>query len=78
MQVEEASLTCGNAERDEYLYYLLAQHPGRTLVFVNAISAVRRVAALLKLLSLPAQVNMQAMSCQVGTGPHARDPLSRW
>ena len=55
LQVEEAALTCGNAERDEYLYYILAQHPGRTLVFVNAISAVRRVAALLKLLALPAQ-----------------------
>ena len=36
------------------LYYLLAQHPGRTLVFVNAISSVRRLAALLRLLQVPA------------------------
>jgi hypothetical protein len=28
---------------------------GRTIVFVNAISAVRRLAAILKLLGLPAQ-----------------------
>ncbi len=54
MQVEEACLNCSDAQRDEFLYYILAQHPGRTLVFVNAISAVRRVAALLKLLGLPA------------------------
>ena len=31
-----------------------SRHPGRTLVFVNAISAVRRVAAILKALGLPA------------------------
>lgn len=54
LQVEEACLECSDAQRDEFLYYILAQHPGRTLVFVNAISAVRRVAALLKLLGLPA------------------------
>ncbi|DBB02933.1 TPA: hypothetical protein ACH3X1_013532 [Trebouxia sp. C0004] len=53
-KVEEACLECSDAQRDEFLYYILAQHPGRTLVFVNAISAVRRVAALLKLLGLPA------------------------
>lgn len=33
---------------------LLCRHPGRALVFVNAVSALRRVAALLKLLGLPA------------------------
>ena len=37
------------------MYYLLARHPGRALVFVNAVSALRRVAAVLKLLGLPAQ-----------------------
>ena len=42
------------AERDEALYYLLAAHRGRTIVFVNAISSLRRVAALLKHLGLPA------------------------
>ncbi|GFH07561.1 uncharacterized protein HaLaN_02380, partial [Haematococcus lacustris] len=29
-------------------------HPGRTLVFANAVTALRRVAALLKVLGLPA------------------------
>lgn len=29
------------------------RHPGRTLVFVNAVTALRRVAALLKLLGMP-------------------------
>jgi ATP-dependent RNA helicase DDX24/MAK5 len=42
-------------EREGALYYLLARHPGRALVFVNAVSALRRVAAVLKLLGLPAQ-----------------------
>jgi hypothetical protein len=41
-------------ERDAALYYLLARHPGRALVFVNAVSSVRRLAAVLKLLGLPA------------------------
>lgn len=36
------------------LYYLLSRHPGRTIVFVNAVSALRRVAALLRTLGLPA------------------------
>ena len=54
VQVEEACIHCSEDGRDEALYYLLAAHPGRTLVFVNAVSAARRVAALLALLRLPA------------------------
>ena len=108
-RVTEAYVACGEAQRDEVLYCLLAKHPGgraaplaawlgtaavclcvpsmsrlrcrqhivfvychpmpltrlsvflspasagRTIVFVNAISAVRRLAAILKLLGLPAQ-----------------------
>jgi hypothetical protein len=38
------------------LVYLLALYSGRTLVFLNAISGIRRVCALLKLLGIPAQV----------------------
>ncbi|GIL99897.1 hypothetical protein Vretimale_4959, partial [Volvox reticuliferus] len=53
-RVTEAAVSCLEAERDEVLYYLLAAHPGRTLVFANAVSAIRRVAALLKVLGLPA------------------------
>ena len=52
-QVEEATLHCGDEERDELLYYILAAHPGRTLVFANAVSTARRVAALLHILKLP-------------------------
>ena len=53
VQVEEATLHCGDEERDELLYYILAAHPGRTLVFANAVSTARRVAALLHILKLP-------------------------
>lgn len=52
-KISEACISCPEAERDEYLYCLLASHPGRTIVFVNAISAVRRLAAILKTLGLP-------------------------
>ena len=41
LQVTEAYLECTEDDRDERLYYLLTQHPGRTLVFANAISMVR-------------------------------------
>ncbi|GFR48029.1 hypothetical protein Agub_g9861, partial [Astrephomene gubernaculifera] len=54
-RVTEAAVSCLEAERDEVLYYLLARHPGRTLVFANAVSAIRRLGALLKLLGLPVQ-----------------------
>lgn len=53
LQVVEAYVSCSEEEQDAVLYYILAQHPGRTLVFVNAISTVRRLAALLRLLQLP-------------------------
>ena len=53
-RVRQAYVSCPELERDEYLYYLLVAHPGRTIVFVNAISSVRRLAAVLRLLGLPA------------------------
>lgn len=53
--VTEACISCTDKERDDHLYCLLASHPGRTIVFVNAISSVRRVAAILKILRLPVQ-----------------------
>ena len=40
LQIAEAFLQCGEKERDELLYYLIAHHTGRTLVFTNAISGV--------------------------------------
>lgn len=39
--------------RDSFLYYFLTQYPGRTIVFLNAIHQVRRLASLLALLNLP-------------------------
>jgi superfamily II DNA/RNA helicase len=35
-QVQEATVRCLDTEREAVLYYLLACHAGRTLVFVNA------------------------------------------
>jgi len=52
-KVTESYISCPEKERDAYLYCILAAHPGRTLVFVNAISAVRRIAAVFKILGLP-------------------------
>ena len=47
---------CSDSMRDIYLFYLLRIHGlhGRSLVFCSAISAVRRVGALLQHLHLPA------------------------
>lgn len=53
-RVLQSYVSCPESERDVYLYYLLACHPGRTIVFMNAISSVRRVSALLRYLGLPA------------------------
>lgn len=41
------------SSRDSFLYYFLTQYPGRTIVFLNAIHQVRRLAGLLSLLGLP-------------------------
>lgn len=60
-QVAEAYLECTEDNREERLYYLLTQHPGRILVFANAISMVRRLAAVLKLLQLPVTALHSAM-----------------
>jgi len=62
-QVEEATLHCGDEERDELLYYILAAHPGRTLVFANAVSTARRIAALLHILKLPSAA-LHAGTCR--------------
>ena len=40
-------------ERDALLYHILTQQPGLVIVFVNAISALRRLLSLLKILQLP-------------------------
>lgn len=58
----EAKIACSFEEKDFYLYYLLSVHPGRSLVFCNSISCVRRLASLLTALDmkpLPIHANMQ-------------------
>lgn len=36
-----AQVDCTVHDRDYYLYYFLLMYPGRTIIFVNAVSAVR-------------------------------------
>lgn len=53
--IAESALECTEDDRDSMLYYLLSAHPGMTIVFVNAISCLRRVVALLKILRVPVE-----------------------
>ena len=53
--IAESALECTEDDRDSLLYYLLSAHPGMTIVFVNAISCLRRVTALLKILQVPVE-----------------------
>lgn len=48
-----AQIKCVEEERDQWLYYFLLRYPGRTLIFVNTISMVRSLTALLTELQLP-------------------------
>ncbi|KAM8782177.1 ATP-dependent RNA helicase DDX24 [Rhynchonycteris naso] len=48
----ETKIHCENDEKDFYLYYFLMQHPGRTLVFANSISCIKRLSGLLKVLDI--------------------------
>lgn len=48
----ESKINCSIAEKDEYLYYFLQMHPGRTLVFCNSIDCVRRLVNLFQLLKV--------------------------
>lgn len=48
--LREAQIICNLNEKDNYLYYFLQRHPGRTLVFCNSIEAVRRLTKLFTLL----------------------------
>ncbi|KAF5098003.1 hypothetical protein D0Z03_001299 [Geotrichum reessii] len=53
-KVHESIIECGNMEKDLYLYYFALLYPGRTIVFVNSIDAVKRITPLLQELGLPA------------------------
>ena len=52
--LRECSILCENSKKDEYLYYFLCRYPGRTIVFVNTISSIRRLVATLDVLKLRA------------------------
>eukprot|EP00656_Telonema_subtile_P016670 TRINITY_DN18824_c0_g1_i2.p1 TRINITY_DN18824_c0_g1~~TRINITY_DN18824_c0_g1_i2.p1 ORF type:complete len:413 (+),score=152.70 TRINITY_DN18824_c0_g1_i2:92-1330(+) len=52
-QLHEYMLQCTNEDKELNLYNFLFSHPGRTLVFVNAVSMVRRIASILQNLQLP-------------------------
>ncbi|KAI5636195.1 DEAD/DEAH box helicase domain-containing protein [Phthorimaea operculella] len=58
----ESRVACSADSKDAHLYYILKRHPGRTIVFCNSISCVRRLAQLLTILKchpLPLHAGMQ-------------------
>lgn len=48
----EARILCSLEEKDFYLYYILVNFPGRTIVFCNSIECVKRNASVLSHLNL--------------------------
>ncbi|XP_005390422.1 PREDICTED: ATP-dependent RNA helicase DDX24 [Chinchilla lanigera] len=48
----ETKIHCETGEKDFYLYYFLMQYPGRSLVFANSISCIKRLSGLLKVLDI--------------------------
>lgn len=50
--LQEVQIDCLLTEKDAYLYYFLLRYPGRTLVFLSSIDAIRRLQPLLQLLEL--------------------------
>ena len=61
-RLEQAKVTCLPAEKEALLYLLLRSHPGRTIIFCNAITCLQRMRSLLALLQVDVmalQGNMQ-------------------
>ncbi|KAK9431650.1 P-loop containing nucleoside triphosphate hydrolase protein [Lipomyces doorenjongii] len=52
-EVVEGIIMCDALEKDVYLYYFLLKYPGRTIVFVNSVDAVKRIARFLQELTIP-------------------------
>lgn len=50
--LQEVKIDCLLTEKDAYLYYFLLRYPGRTLVFLSSIDAIRRLQPLLQLLEV--------------------------
>ncbi|RNF14659.1 putative ATP-dependent RNA helicase [Trypanosoma conorhini] len=52
-KIQETYLRCPGDSKDLYLYYFLKMYHERTIVFVNAISMLRRLVKLLEVLGIP-------------------------
>ncbi|KEG14609.1 ATP-dependent RNA helicase [Trypanosoma grayi] len=52
-KIRETYLRCPGDSKDLYLYYFLKMYRERTIVFVNAISMLRRLVKLLEVLGIP-------------------------
>ncbi|KAJ8653378.1 hypothetical protein O0I10_010924 [Lichtheimia ornata] len=48
----EAKIDCVKEEKDLYVYYFVTRYPGRTIIFVNSIDAIRRLIPVFKLLNI--------------------------
>ncbi|KAI8970118.1 P-loop containing nucleoside triphosphate hydrolase protein [Mycotypha africana] len=48
----EAKVECLHTEKDLYVYYFVTRYPGRTILFVNSIDAIRRLVPVFKLLNI--------------------------
>lgn len=54
VNLTESRILCELNEKDFYLYYILIQHPGRTIVFSNSIECVKRLSSLLSHININA------------------------
>ncbi|CAG8494444.1 1111_t:CDS:10, partial [Scutellospora calospora] len=50
--LQESKIDCLIGEKDLYMYYFITRYPGRTLVFVNSIDAIRRLIPIMRLLNI--------------------------
>ncbi|XP_049851156.1 ATP-dependent RNA helicase ddx24-like [Schistocerca gregaria] len=60
--LQEAKIFCVNEQKLTYLYYFFLRYKGRTLVFVNSISSIKKIIDCLRLLGVPSwgmHANMQ-------------------
>ncbi|ORX50228.1 P-loop containing nucleoside triphosphate hydrolase protein [Hesseltinella vesiculosa] len=48
----EAKIDCLKTEKDLYVYYFVTRYPGRTILFVNSIDAIRRLVPVFRLLNV--------------------------
>lgn len=51
-RLAEAKIECLKKEKDLYVYYFVTRYPGRTIIFVNSIDAIRRFVPIFKLLGV--------------------------